>query len=100
MNLGKFFTITGSALLVVAGGVLSHGISEFQKFGALPGANSYIWNWRGANSVLTTVLDGTIGIGTSLTWLQILVWGAYLFVSLRIYLAKAVAKPAEKLVAA
>ncbi len=98
LNLGKFFTITGSALLVVAGGVLSHGISEFQKFGALPGANTYIWNWRGANSILTTVLEGTIGIGTSLTWLQILVWGVYLSVALRFYLAKAATKPVEKLI--
>ncbi|TSA47531.1 MAG: iron transporter [Actinomycetales bacterium] len=87
LNLGKFFTVTGSALLVVAAGVLSHAISEFQNFGALPGSSSLAWNWQGANNALSTILDGTIGIGTSITWLQLLVWALYLGVVLQRYLA-------------
>jgi high-affinity iron transporter len=87
INLGKFFTVTGTALLVVAGGVLSHGIHEFQEFGALPGEHAYVWNWIGANEVISTVLAGTIGIGTTLTWLQLLVWASFLGLTLRAYLA-------------
>jgi len=87
INLGKFFTITGSALLVVAGGVLSHGIYEFQEFGALPGADAYAWNWAGAHEVISTVLAGTIGVGTTMTWLQIVVWAGFLASTLRAYLA-------------
>ena len=86
LNLGKFFSITGTAFLVIAAGVLSHGINEFQQFGALPGARAFIWNWQSANSVLSTILDGTIGISTSLTWLQFIVWAGFLFVTLTKYL--------------
>jgi len=90
LNLGKFFTITGTALIVVAAGVLSHGILEFQDFGAIPGAHSYAWNWlSGSDSVLTTILDGTIGISTSITWVQLFTWALYLGLTLRFYLKKA-----------
>jgi high-affinity iron transporter len=90
INLGKFFTVTGSALLVVAAGVLSHGINEFQQFGALPGAHGFAWNWQGgSDSVLTTILDGTIGISTSITWVQLFIWALYLGATLRFYLKKA-----------
>lgn len=89
INLGKFFTVTGSALLVVAAGVLSHGIKEFQQFGAIPGAQAYAWNWLGgSDSVLTTILDGTIGISTSITWVQLFIWALYLGLALRFYLKK------------
>jgi len=89
LNLGKFFTITGIALLVVAAGVLSHGISEFQNFGALPGAHANLWNFSASNSIIATIFDGTIGIGAQFTWLQFLVWSSYLFLTLRFYTAKA-----------
>jgi high-affinity iron transporter len=95
INLGKFFTITGTALLVIAGGVLSHGVHEFQEFGALPGANAYVWNWIGANEIISTVLAGTIGIGTTLTWLQLVVWATFLALTLRAYLAPKKSVPAK-----
>ncbi len=92
INLGKFFTVSGTALLVVAAGVLSHGINELQKFGALPGAHAFAWNWSaGSGNILTTLLDGTIGIANSLTWLQLLIWGLYLGAILPAYL-----RPAKK----
>lgn len=87
LNLGKFFTITGTALLIVAAGVLSHGIHEFQEFGLLPGPDAYAWHWAGgADSILATILDGTIGISTSISWLQLLIWVAFLGTTLRFYL--------------
>lgn len=88
INLGKFFTVTGVALLIVAAGVLSHGINEFQNFGALPGAKSFAWNLPGSSSVVATIFDGTIGISTTITWLQLLVWAIYIFTTLKLYLAK------------
>jgi len=87
INLGKFFTITGIALLIVAGGVLSHGVYEFQEFGALPGADSFAWNWAGAHEIISTLLAGTIGVGTTMTWLQLAVWASFLALTLRAYLA-------------
>ncbi|CAB4669719.1 MAG: iron transporter [Actinobacteria bacterium] len=87
INLGKFFTITGIALIVIAGGVLSYAVHEFQEFGALPGEDSYVWNWVNADPTITTLLSGTIGISTKISWLQLIVWAIYLSVTLRAYLA-------------
>jgi high-affinity iron transporter len=87
INLGKFFTITGIALIVIAGGVLSYAVHEFQEFGALPGEDSYAWNWANANPTITTLLSGTIGISTTISWLQLFIWAAYLTLTLRAYLA-------------
>jgi high-affinity iron transporter len=78
INLNKFFLITGPALLVVAGGVLAHGINEFQELGVLPGAKAYAWNWSAPNNIIETFLSGTIGISTTTTWLQLFVWAIYL----------------------
>ena len=87
INLGKFFTVTGIALIVIAGGVLSYAVHEFQEFGALPGPDSFAWNWVSANPTITTLLSGTIGISTTISWLQLFIWAAYLTLTLRAYLA-------------
>ena len=87
INLSKFFTITGIALIIIAGGVLSYAVHEFQEFGALPGEDSYVWNWVNADPTITTLLSGTIGISTKISWLQLIVWAIYLTVTLRAYLA-------------
>jgi high-affinity iron transporter len=87
INLGKFFTITGIALIVIAGGVLSYAVHEFQEFGALPGEKAYAWNWVNANQTINTLLSGTIGVSTTISWLQLFVWATYLTLTLRAYLA-------------
>lgn len=92
INLSKFFLVTGSALLVVAGGVLSHGIAEFQDFGALPGAHAFAWNWNNPNSFVETFLSGTIGISTTTTWLQLFVWLVYMGIVLPLFFAPSSAK--------
>ena len=68
INLGKFFQITGTALIIVAAGVLSYGIHEYQELGWLPGAESFIWDvtsWMAKDSILATVLAGSIGFDTT-----------------------------------
>jgi high-affinity iron transporter len=87
INLGKFFMVTGTALIVIAGGVLSYAVHEFQEFGALPGEDSYVWNWVSADPTITALLSGTIGISTKISWLQLVIWAAYLTITLRAYLA-------------
>jgi high-affinity iron transporter len=41
LNLAKFFTYSGVALIIVAAGVLSYGIHEFQELGYLPGPDAF-----------------------------------------------------------
>ena len=92
INLSKFFQITGTALVVVAAGVLSYGIHEYQELGWLPGAESFIWDvtsWMAKDSILATVLAGSVGFDTTTSWLQFLVAGAYIAVILWLYLKPA-----------
>ncbi len=92
INISKFFAITGTALIIVAAGVLQHAVMEFQDFGALPGAHALIWDWSHAPTAITTILSGTIGINTTATWLQFIIWVAYLALVIPPYLAPAKAR--------
>ncbi len=92
INLGKFFQFTGTALIIVAAGVLSYGIHEYQELGWLPGAESFIWDvtsWMAKDSILATVLAGSIGFDTTTSWLQFLVAGTYIGLVLWLYLKPA-----------
>lgn len=91
LNLSQFFTVTGVALIIVAAGVLSYGIHEFQELGFLPGAETYLWDvtpWIGKESVLAAILGGTIGFDTTTSIVQFLAWGIYLIAVLIPYLSK------------
>ena len=90
INLSKFFTVTGVALIIVAAGVLSYGVHEFQELGWLPGADDFIWDvtpWIAKESILASLLGGAIGFDTTTSWVQILAWGAYLTAVLVPYLS-------------
>jgi len=90
INLSKFFTVTGVALIIVAAGVLSYGVHEFQELGWLPGADDFIWDvtpWIAKESVLASLLGGAVGFDTTTSWVQILAWGAYLAAVLVPYLS-------------
>ena len=91
LNLSKFFTITGVALIIVAAGVVSYGVHEFQELGYLPGADTYLWDvtpWIAKESVLAAILGGTIGFDTTTSIVQFLAWGIYLAAVLIPYLSK------------
>lgn len=100
INLSKFFTITGVALVVIAAGVLAYGVHEFQELGWFPGEGAYAWNitaWMAPDSIAATFLQGTLGFRTKFTWVELLAWGAFLALILPIYLRKSgkgAAKPA------
>lgn len=100
INLSKFFTITGVALVVIAAGVLAYGVHEFQELGWFPGDGNYAWNiteWMAKDSIAATFLQGTIGFRTAFTWVELLAWGAFLAVILPMYLRKSSAKPQTSL---
>lgn len=102
INLSKFFTVTGVALIIVAAGVLSYGIHEIQELGWLPGADAFIWDvtpWIAKDSILGSILGGTIGFDTTTSFLQFLAWGGYLVAVLAPYLSKKSA-PAPRIPAA
>jgi high-affinity iron transporter len=89
-NLAKFFKITGIALIVVAAGVLANGIGDLQSAGWLPGASMNAWSidtWMSPDSFIASVLGGSIGFSTTMSWLQVGVWAIYLFAVLTPYLS-------------
>ena len=88
-NIGQFFKLTGVALIVVAAGVLSHGIGEFQELGWLPGISNTAWSidsWLSPDSFVAGLLSGSVGFATTTTWLQVGVWVFYLLSVLSPYL--------------
>jgi high-affinity iron transporter len=97
INLSKFFNYTGIALVVVAAGVLSYGIHEYQELGWLPGVDFFLWDVTSViakESLLGGVLAGTIGFDTTTSLLQFVFWAAYLAIVLSLYLKPAASKPA------
>jgi high-affinity iron transporter len=97
INLSKFFNYTGIALVVVAAGVLSYGIHEYQELGWLPGPDFFIWDVTSViakESLLGGVLAGTIGFDTTTSLLQFVFWGAYLAIVLSLYLKPTASKSA------
>jgi high-affinity iron transporter len=100
INLGRFFTITGFGLIVVAGGVLSHGIGEFQSRGDLPGGSAFAWSSKNGDGPFWTILDGSMGISPSTTWIQLAVWATYLLTVGSLYRRPIKSIPAPELAAA
>jgi len=81
INLAKFFTWTGAALIVVAAGVLAYGVHDLQEAGTLPGLNSLAFNVSSAvppESWYGTLLKGTVNFTPTTTWLQAVAWTVYI----------------------
>ena len=92
LDLSKFFTVTGVALVIVAAGVLSYGIHEFQELGWIPGVDDFLWDvtpWIAKESILASLLSGTVGFDTTTSFIQFIAWSAYLVAVLVPYLSKA-----------
>ncbi len=81
INLARFFTWTGAALVVVAAGVLAYGVHDLQEAGVLPGLDSFAFDVSAAippDSWYGTLLKGTINFSPATTVLQAVVWVAYI----------------------
>jgi high-affinity iron transporter len=91
LDLSKFFKVTGVALIIVAAGVLSYGIHEFQELGWIPGVDDFLWDvtpWIAKESILASLLSGTVGFDTTTSFIQFIAWSAYLVAVLVPYLSK------------
>ena len=100
VNLSRFFTWTGAALIVIAGGVLSYGIHDLQEAGLLPGLHSLAFDISVAvppSSWYGTLLKGTLNFSPATTWLEAGAWLLYVLPVLFLYLRtnhKAPSRPA------
>lgn len=92
LDLSKFFTVTGILLVIVAAGVLSYGVHEFQELGFLPGVDSFAWDVTSViakESLLGGLLAGMIGFDTTMSWLQLGIYLLYLIAVLTPFLSQA-----------
>jgi high-affinity iron transporter len=97
INLSTFFTWTGVALVIIAAGVLSYAVHEFQEAGVLPGDAAKAFDVSATvpmDSWFGELLRGFFNWTSTPSWLQVIVWGAYVGIVLTLFLkASRPAKP-------
>src|SRR5919202_6879462 len=97
LNLARFFTYTGAALVVVAAGVLAYGFHDLQEAGFLTaaGLGRVAFDATGIlppSSWWGSLFKGLFSISAAPTRLELIVWLAYLVPVLTIFLMPARAK--------
>ena len=80
LDLRRFFGWTGVLLVLVAAGILAYGVHDLQEAGLLPGLNSLAFDVSqvvAPTSWYGTLLKGVLNFSPATTWLQAVVWVAY-----------------------
>jgi high-affinity iron transporter len=89
LNLSRFFTWTGAALVIVAAGVLAYGVHDLQEAGILPGLNNLAFDVSHAvppDSWYGTLLKGIFNFSAASTWLEVITWLAYVIPVMTLFL--------------
>lgn len=91
INLTRFFAWTGALLIFVAAGVLSYGMHDLQEAGMLPGLHAVLFDITHLlppDSLVATLLKGFFNVSPATTWVEGLVWLAYVAVVLPLFLLR------------
>ena len=89
LNLRVFFAWTGLFLIVIAAGVLAYGVHDLQEAGILAGLDTLAFDVSATippSSWYATLLKGVVNFSPATTWLQAVVWVAYLVPVLTVYI--------------
>ncbi|MEU8343927.1 high-affinity iron transporter [Actinomadura meyerae] len=93
INLRRFFTWTGAALIVVAAGVFGYGFHDLQEAEVFPGLNAvalephlFFAKFGSAGDWMQTVFQGVLNVTPQITWLQLVMWAAYLVPVMALFL--------------
>ena len=88
INLGRFFTWTGAILILVAAGVLAYGVHDLQEARILPGLDNLAFDVSDVvppDSLVGTILKGTLNFSPATTWLEAVAWVAYVAVTMTFF---------------
>ncbi|MHB1506254.1 MAG: FTR1 family iron permease [Sulfobacillus sp.] len=91
VNLGRFFAVMGSLLMVTGAGLLADAIEDYQQLGWLPGAHAGLWStsqWLPEQSFWGDLAHTFVGYAAAPTFLQLAVWAAYLAIVLSFWLSR------------
>ncbi|MFI6515788.1 iron uptake transporter permease EfeU [Spirillospora sp. NPDC050679] len=93
LNLKRFFTWTGAALIVVAAGVFGYGFHDLQEASVLPGLNAVAFapaeffdQFGRTGQWLQTLFQGVLNVTPRITWLQLTMWALYLVPVMALFL--------------
>jgi high-affinity iron transporter len=96
LNLNRFFTWTGAALIVVAAGVFGYAFHDLQEADVLPGLQAvalqpgeFFGQFGALGQWLQTAFQGVFNVTATITWLQLLAWAAYLVPVMYLFLRPA-----------
>ena len=81
INIGRFFTVVGTLLMVFAAGLLVDAVQNLQELGWLPGGSHQLWHTGSIlseDSALGDIAHSFLGYAQSPTVLQAVVYLAYL----------------------
>jgi high-affinity iron transporter len=84
INLGTFFKVTGVFLILVAAGLLAHGVAEFEEAGLLP-AIMPLWDVSnspvlGVGTIISDFLTAFFGWDPEANLLELFAWFTYIVV--------------------
>jgi len=89
LNLGRFFAIVGSLLMVVAAGLLADFVQNLQELNVLPGGSMTLWNVSRTlpdDTGVGDILHGLVGYSATPTVLQAVIWAVFLAAGLTFFL--------------
>lgn len=97
LNLGRFFTVTGLMLIVIAAGILAYSLGDLQEAGWLPGRNWIAFDLTGhidPGTWWVTLVSGITNLALKMTVLQVVAWGVYLVTVITAFVRSGASAPA------